>query len=261
MNLYLGLDNYDDVSKEKINNLRVSGFIVGDPFCQYKMFENGNYDLIRFIDNAIDAKKDIIYQIPAYVTDRNFSEVTKTVLYLYRNKQVTKFLVQDIGVVNWIKENIPGAKMIWGHWGRNRNLIMNHDFISFLINLNVDGIESNLPDRIKAISDYGFPVYAVYGNTIYNTVSRDCYNQYMLNHYDGMCKRECLQKRSKLRSKDFEMTIDGHLLGKKIKYPPVDEYYDCIKDYSKELMLYCSDYDEACLIVDKLLRNLEGNLK
>lgn len=70
MNLYLGLDNYDDVSKEKINNIRVSGFIVGDPFCQYKMFENGNYDLIRFIDNAIDAKKDIIYQIPAYVTDR-----------------------------------------------------------------------------------------------------------------------------------------------------------------------------------------------
>lgn len=257
MNLYLGLDNYDGFSKEKINSLNVSGYIVGDPFCQYKMFENGNFDFIQFIQNAIDAEKDIIYQTPVYVTDRNFWEVTKTILYLYRNGWVTKFLVQDIGIVNWIKENVPDAKMIWGHWGRNRNSIMNHDFVSFLINLNVDGIESNLPDRIKAISDYGLPVYAVYGNTIYNTVSRDCYNKYMLDQYDGICNRECLQKCSKLKSENIEMTIDGHLLGKKIKYPFVDEYYDNVKKYAKALMIYCSGYVEACSIVDKLMENLK----
>lgn len=72
---------------------------------------------------------------------------------------------------------------------------MNHDFVAFLVDLGVRGIEISSMERIRAISEFGLSVYSVFGNTVYNTLSRDCYNQYMLDYYDGMCNRECLNKK------------------------------------------------------------------
>lgn len=135
--------------------------------------------------------------------------------------------------------------MIWSHWGRNRNSIMNHDFVAFLVDLGVRGIEISSMERIRAISEFGLSVYSVFGNTVYNTLSRDCYNQYMLDYYDGMCNRECLNKKMVLKSKSIEMTINGHLLGRKIKYPLEKEFVGFVSQYSENLMVYALDYEEA----------------
>ena len=67
----------------------------------------------------------------------------------------------------------------------------------------------------------------------------------MLDYYDGMCNRECLNKKMILKSKSIEMTINGHLLGRKIKYPPEKEFVGSVSPFSENLMVYALDYEEA----------------
>lgn len=247
---WLGLENYDNIEIDTVKNLHVQGLVVGDPFCSYRMFQYGDVGLFDFIKECNQAGIQIIYQTPVYVTDRNFKYVTSILEYLYVKAHVKKILVQDIGLTDWISKEFPGAELIWSHWGRNRNSIMNHDFLPFLVDLGVDAIETSVIDRVKAISKFGLSVYSVFGNTIYNTLSRDCYNQYMLNYYDGMCNRECLNKKMILKSKNLEMTIDGHLLGRKIKYPSEKEFVSCISQFSENLMVYALNYEAALKIME-----------
>lgn len=249
---WLGLENYDNLSFDMLVKLKVDGLIVGAPFCSYRMFKYGYAGLLDFIKKANEFEIKIIYQTPVYVTDRNFKSVTNTIDYLYSELQVKKYLVQDIGLAEWIKQRYYDVDLIWSHWGRNRNSIMNHDFISFLIELGIKGIETNSKERIEAISKFGLSVYSVYGNTMYNTVSRECYNQYMLNRFDNMCKRECLNNFMFLKSRNIEMTIDGHLLGRRIKYPSDNDFCDFAAKFSDNLMIYALDYNEAVSITETL---------
>lgn len=250
---WLGLENYTDISVEEIQSLNIDGLIVGDPFCTYRMFKYGDAGLFDFIKSVKHLGKKVIYQTPVYITDRNFKGVITTIKYLYNELQITKYLVQDIGVVDWLTEQYPDIEIIWSHWGRNRNSIMNHDFVPFLSKIGVCGIENSFKERIETISQFGLPVYAVYGDTKYNTLSRECYNMYMLNRFDGMCQRECLKNYMTLKSSNFEMTINGHLLGRKIKYPD-DDYINFVAKYCDNLMIYACDYKEAIAIMQIIER-------
>lgn len=242
---WLGLENYDNLEMAAIKKLNVQGLVLGDPFCPYRMFRYGNEELFDFIKECSQAKIQIIFQTPIYVTDRNFRYTTNVLEYLYERLHVKKFLVQDIGLTDWLSKTYLNAELIWSHWGRNRNSIMNHDFVSFLLDVGVRSIEINNRERVKAISKSGMSVYSVLGNVTYNTLSRDCYNQYMLDYYDGMCNRECLDKKMILKSKSIEMTIDGHLLGRKIKYPSEKEFVDCVSQFSENLIVYALNYETA----------------
>lgn len=244
MKKWLGLENYDDLNIELIKKLDFDGFIIGDPFCTYRMFKYGDADLLWIIQDILKSGKAIIFQTPVYITDRNFKHVSEIISCLYEKYKVRKFLVQDIGLVEWITQKYPDCEIIWSHWGRNRNSMINHDFISFIKQLGICGIETNIKERISAISKAGLPVYAVYGNTTYNTLCRDCYNLYMLDCYDGLCQRECLNSEMYLVDKKIKMSIDGHLLGRKIQYPKDSDYYSFSIKYSENIMVYAHNcYD------------------
>ena len=252
---WLALENYDDFEFNVLRKLNVQGVVVGDPFCSYRMFRYGDIDLFDFIKKCNQAGIQVIYQTPVYVTDRNFKYVTNNLEYLYEKLNVKKFLIQDVGLTDWLSQKYLDAELIWSHWGRNRNSIMNHDFVGFLIELGVRGIEISSIERTEAISKFGLPVYSVFGNTTYNTLSRECYNQYMLDYYDGMCGRECLQKKMILKSKSIEMTINGHLLGRKIRYPSEKEFLSFVSQFSENLMVYALNVEEAVKICEKLCVN------
>lgn len=252
MKRYLGLENYDGILPTQIEALNTDGVIVGDPFCQYRMFKYGDADLVDFTRTVCQSGKEIIYQTPVYVTDRNLMNTTKMIENLYNKYNVKKFLVQDVGLADWIIKRFSDVDVIWGHWGRNRNSLMNHDFIEFLLQLGVAGIETNLPERITKIPEAGLSVYVVYGNIVYNTLSRDCYNTYMLNRFDGLCERECLSGEMSLYKNSFQMTVDGHILGRKIQYPGDDGFLDIAKHNSDHIMIYATDYYESKKILEIL---------
>lgn len=245
MKKYLGIENYDEINSEQMKSLNIDGLIVGDPFCSHRMFRYGDAGMIDFIRAVCEMGKEIVYQTPVYVTDRNLWQITQLIAFLHDKYNVRKFLMQDIGLINWTVKNVADAEIIWGHWGRNRNSLMNHDFIEFLLKLGVSGIETHFPERIAKIPQTGMPVYAVYGDTTYDTLSRDCYNSYLLDRFDGPCKRECLDNSMKLQNGNTCMTVDGCVLGREIQYPEASEFYQLAEHNSNHLMIYAVDYQNA----------------
>ena len=245
MKKYIYLDIYDDVQSARIQSVEADGFVVGDPFCQYRMFRYGNPEMIDFVRKTTGFGREIIYQTPVYITDRNFHATVKLIRYLHEEFNVKKILVQDIGLTDYIVKSGLELDIIWGHWGRNRNSMVNYDYIDFLIRSGITAIETNMPGRIVAFSERKLPVYAVYGNTVYNTVSRSCYNSYMLNSFDGICSRECIKESMELRCENLHMTIDGHILGRKYQYPTDEKYFLAVKQHTESVIIYAVNFLEA----------------
>lgn len=102
---WLALENYDNLEINTIRKLNVQGVVVGDPFCSYRMFRYGDIDLFDFIKKCNQAGIQVIYQTPVYVTDRNFKYVTNSLEYLYEKLHVRKFLIQDVGLTDWLSKN------------------------------------------------------------------------------------------------------------------------------------------------------------
>lgn len=261
MRKYIGLENYDDASSMLFESPEIDGIIIGAPFCSHKMFRYGESDMLDYAHTICLANKEVIYQTPVYITSRNFNSVTSLIAYFHDKCQVKKYLVQDVGLVCWIRERYTDVDLIWSHWGRNRNSLMNHDFINFLICLGIAGIETDIPERIQKICKAGLPVYAVYGNTSYNTLSRECYNSYMLNRFDGMCQRECLHEKMSLCNQNFSMTIEGHILGKKIRYPDSEVFSKAAMDNSENIIIYASNYQMAINALKRLDVSLSNQRK
>ncbi len=257
MKTYMGLENYDEIQSAQIAALNVDGFIVGDPFCPYRMFRYGNAGMIDFVHSVCQKGKEIIYQTPVYITDRNLREIQNMIEYLHDQYNVKKFLVQDVGLIDWMAKRFFNIDIIWGHWGRNRNSLMNHDFIEFLLKLGVSGIETGKLERIREIPKAGLPVYALYGNIVYSTISRDCYNSYMLNQFDGNCERECLSGEMSLCCNSFQMTVDGYILGRKFQYSRDKDFIKKAKQNSAYFMIYAADYQVAA----ELIKDVHGDNK
>ncbi len=256
MKKYIGLENYDELQPSCFEEIKADGFILGDPFCQRRMFRYGDGDMLELVRTLSKIGKEIIYQTPMYVTDRTLPQTEKLIEFLHDKYGVKKLLVQDIGLTDWIVNRFSDAEIIWGHWGRNRNSLMNHDFVEFLIKLGITAIETDIPERINLIPKAGLPVYAVYGNIMYNTLSRECYNAYMLNKFDGCRERECRGEMT-LCSGNFKMTVDGHILGKKYQYPDNTAFFEAVKGNTENIMIYAADYEKAA----KLINNLNNEEK
>lgn len=245
MKLYLGLADYDNILPEEIYNAPYNGYILGDLFCNKKMFKYGEAGFYETASLIKECDKEVIYQTPMYLTDRTFSDEIVRIQYLYERNNINKILVQDIGLILWIKNNMPEMEIIWSRLGKTRNSIINHDFVEFLKSLNVSAMEVDEPEKIKAIVHYNMPVYSVYGSFKYNTLSRDCYNRYLLNKFDGICDRECINLDMSLHLDQFSMSVDGHVLGKRTNYNDSSQFYQLVKEYSTNIMIYANEQDSA----------------
>ena len=245
MKTYLGLSCYDDYLATDWNTKQYDGYILGDAFCNKRMFRHGDLGLIESINRANLLNKEVIYQTPMYLTDRTFAKETDKIIYLHEKMGVKKLLVQDIGLIMWLSKNIPDIEIIWSRLGKTRNSIMNHGFIEFLQSIGISSIEVESPEKARAIAMYGFFIYSVFGSINYMTLSRDCYNKYMLNRFDGACERECNRADTTLRHQNFKMSVDGHFLGLRIMYDSSAEFYQTVKDCATSIMLYASDKNIA----------------
>lgn len=259
MKVYIGLNNYDDISERLSELSDVRGFILGDLFCNYKMFEFGDSDLIDKARTLTAYGKEIIYQTPQYITDRNFSFQTSTISFLYTKCQVRKFLVQDLGMSQWIRKNFPEAVLIWSRMGRTRNSIMNRPFAEFLQKNGITAIETDIAERMTELSKMGMQVYSVYGNLMYHTLSRNCYCNYLLNRFDGLCNRECQSSAIELSHKSFKMTVDGFLLGARLQYPITERLIAESVTRNCDIMIYATDLTRSLIHLNNVQSQLQMN--
>ena len=116
MALYCGLDFY---TTEDINSLIqedvIDGIVLGDWFCQRKMFEYGESQLYDYINIVGRSLKKLVYQTPIYITSRNRMQVIDTIKYIDTNFADSVILTQDIVVVMW--------KLHGQEWGEPENIV------------------------------------------------------------------------------------------------------------------------------------------
>ena len=49
MKKYIGLENYDELQPSCFEEIKADGFILGDPFCQRRMFRYGDGDMLELV--------------------------------------------------------------------------------------------------------------------------------------------------------------------------------------------------------------------
>jgi len=59
-------------------DVQVAGIILGDPFCEYRMFKHGDVDLVSLAEKAKAVGKVVVYQTPVYLTHPNFEKTFST---------------------------------------------------------------------------------------------------------------------------------------------------------------------------------------
>ena len=254
MALYCGLDFY---TTEDISSLLqldiIDGIVLGDCFCQRKMFEYGESQLYDYINIVGHSSKKLIYQTPIYITSRNRMQVVDTIKHINSNFADSIILTQDIGMLKFIKDNCDNVEVAWSRMGRTREYSFNRLFYEALRELGVGLFETESLHMAKNLTDSNIRPLLVYGNTQYRTIGRRCYCKYELNASQEDCFRLCHGSEYEMETIDglYSMSIDGYMLGYKLKYNP-----DILNTYKKNvdvrMVLYSKDYRDLQLRLNTL---------
>ncbi len=115
---FAGRETYDlGRIEELIEKSEVKGIILGDLFCQKRMFQNGIADLILLMDRVLASKKEAVYQVPLYVTGRNLEEVTAILRLMDGYKKESCVIVQDFGTARMTPDRIRIYALSGDRWG------------------------------------------------------------------------------------------------------------------------------------------------
>lgn len=219
---YIALEQYNDVDFQIISSCsNIQGVILGDLFCQKRMFSYGETEMMDMIRLAHEKNLDVIYQTPRYLTDRKFDSTMHLVSYLYEKELIKKIILQDIGAVHYLRRKYPSLHIIWGFMGDSRNGADNLLHFSFLKSIGVNEIECSRISRIPYLAEMGFEIMLMNERVTYNTVNRECYYTHEFEIYDNNCGRRCLDSEASLCNKacGFDFSINGHMLG--MRYHPL----------------------------------------
>ncbi len=221
MSEYKYMARFETYFEKRIDKLchmdEVRGIVLGDLFCQKRMFTNGFVDFILFIKKIMSSDKELVYQTPLYVTARNIDGVISVLKLLSDYKEPVYIIVQDFGMAEIIKRDFPMLKLVWGQMGRTRELRFSSDFLMFLKLKDFYGMETSDPKLANRFSE--FDLIPFFGNASleYQTVGRNCYLQYQT----GKCDRNaCIDGVYELEAEDNTclMSIDGFMMGKNLNY-------------------------------------------
>lgn len=214
---YLALDQYSKEDIDKISQIpSIDGVILGDLYCNKRMFEFGEHELIDIARSAQKCGLQCVYQTPRYLTERNFTNIMQLILYLYKEHLISKIIVQDIGAAIYIRKNCSHLPIIWGYMGISRNGAENLLHYSFLKENGITEIETDRVSRVPYLMELGFEIMLMKEHVTYKTVNRECYYMYQNEIYDGKCNRMCLFAPCSLVNEKcgFDFSIDGYTLGK-----------------------------------------------
>lgn len=220
--LYVGIEVYDKPALDILCRSEIiQGVVIGDLFCRKRMFEGGIFQLYDAARQLKEAGKCVCYQTPMYMTSRNFSEISQHLLYLYDHQLLDAVLLQDMGLLSYIRQKLLHAELIWNSIGIGRSRVSNRLYYEALQSLGIDQIQCETCMVAEKLYEHGFLPALVYGSLTYRTMNRECYYKYENDIYDTSCDRKCLMGKQFLESGD-SMCIDGHLLGRKYIYEDAD---------------------------------------
>lgn len=219
-NRFVCYESYDwDRIHDLINDENVKGILLGDLFCHERMFENGVADLILMIKSVLESDKVLVYQAPLFVTSRNIREV-RSVLGLISEAAKEYFvIVQDFGTADMVARDFGKLKLVWGQLGRVRELRFSDPFLAFLKDRGFYGFETGDDGMIARLREFDLVPFVTASFFTYKTLGRECYLKYQTGKCDPtLCRSGCYKL--KALQADYEMTIDGYMMGKSYCYLP-----------------------------------------
>lgn len=214
MLIYVGLRSYNEESIQKIIAEDVDGVVLGDGFCNRRMFPYGDYDLKKYINQVLAGGKMVVYQTPCFLTDDKIDAQMQLIEYLSSYDNVMIY-VQDLGIASMLSEKYPQMKLCWSRLGKFRVDILNQSFAAGLKELNVDYAEINDPAKTEILISQGIIPCFIFGQVSYQSFGRLCYSMYETDTISGDCGRICLSDEYSLRDTRFgnEISLSGYILG------------------------------------------------
>lgn len=237
---YVGLRNYDKNKLCKLlANIKVDAIVLGDPFCQKRMFCHGEYDLFSYFEQVWEAGKEVIYQTPCFATDRELEGQKQILAYLAQRRK-TWVLVQDIGMASMICQYYPSLNMCWSQYGKTRIDVINLKFIEFLKKLNIFCMEVDNEKKIYFLQNTGMIPFYNYRSIVYQSIGRVCYSCYETECEIYNCNRKCLKERLYLydREEKRSLSLDGYILNERYRVNELLENFDMtVGIYGEDLLI------------------------
>lgn len=172
---------------------QATGVIMGDLFCQKRMFENEWFDLPGLAEQARNAGFEVIFQTPAYNTTRTMEPTLALIRKLAQGNLIDAVMVHDIGVVEAIRD-LPALPLWWDRFAFNRDFIPNAPLVRFLRGEGISRVEVTRPGHVGDVAGGGCGVLLHgYGPEV-ASFGRICYTEDFLNE---PCERKILCARSR----------------------------------------------------------------
>jgi hypothetical protein len=190
--LYVTAQRWSTTLIEQLRG-QATGIVLGDLFCQKRMFENEWFDVVDLAGCARGMGLEVVFQTPAYNTTRTIEPTLALMRKLAAAGLMQAILVHDIGILDAARE-LHGVELWWDRFSFNRDFIPNAPLMSFLKQQGISRVEVTRPAHVHSVDDSGCPVllYA-YGPEI-ASFGRTCYTEQFLNE---SCERKILCARSK----------------------------------------------------------------
>lgn len=220
-----------------IGQSEVRGIVLGDILCPRRMFDGAIAQQILLTDKVLKSDKILIYQVPLYVTSRNMDSVKSVFDMIEGYNKVSYAIVQDFGTARLINREYTRIKPVWGIMGRVRERRYSDEFLTFLKQNGFYGMETRDPALIKRLIEFGLVPF--YGNCEiqYQTLGRNCYVKYELGICDtSVCRSGCYSL--KAEDESIEMSIDGYILGKKIRRIPAGEFEKTCQSFNVAKIIF-----------------------
>ena len=212
-NYFIGLQRWTQHELEKIISIydkRIAGIILGDPFCEYRMFPQGNWSISLLAKSAKEAGKIVVYQTPVYLTHPRFELTVAAIQQLEQQGVCDWILAQDIGLLSWCHNSHLTTPISWSVWGINRSFSISYNFIDFLKSLGIQGLEIQKPEWVEPVRKLGLQIFMrSYAPTVI-TFRQKCYVETFLNtrcNLGDLCAKPKLQLANKQH--ELKLNING----------------------------------------------------
>ncbi len=246
----------------------VCGVVLGDLFCNQRMFAGGEAELEETVRQAKAAGLAVWYQTPRYLTDPVYDLTLERIRFWKKHGLIDGVILQDIGLLSELAEDscvkCSGGKaagqteakragflaeslgLIWGFMGVARNRAENLMHYEYLESLAPVTIALTRTDLEPVFRGKGIPACMIYGHMKYATVNRECYYLYETGCDKPDCGRRCLEGKLAMENKllGVKMSVNGHLLNKRYEYQDPAAVVKAAADSGRPVLLYAEGMAE-----------------
>ena len=248
--IYCGLQSYNDEALDKmLESSKIDGIIMGDLFCQKRMYDGGTPKMFEMLSRVGESGKRLIFQTPLYNPEQVFEQTAEQLAFIDRRFPGSAVSTSDIGIASWAMKECSNLTLVWNRFGRSRENYHSGSFFSFLKMMGFVGFETDLLAEARRASKEVEP-WLVYGAEKYNSMGRICYYRYQLGQDSMNCEKYCRNAEYEMRLKENgqSFSIDGYILGER-------------RSYSDNFFKLCAEiHPQVILVLAKNEQELESHL-